>query len=353
MNINGVDYKTIWMEPDGIVKMIHQNELPFRFRLFNSGDYQTTISAIKDMIVRGAGAIGVAAGYAMAQAFLQAEKNDVAEGFILNAKIQIENSRPTARNLFYATQKVYEAGVNGGAAAAMKQSVLLAEEDLEMSEKIGSFGNELIEPGFKILTHCNAGSLAFVDNGSALAPIYQAHRQNKNIYVFVDETRPRSQGARLTAWELLQEGVPFDIIPDNAAAHFMQKGEINMAIVGADRIARNGDTANKIGTLEKAICAKHYGIPFYIAAPTSTFDLDCHTGKDIPIEERNQDEVLWQTGQTRHGNLNSVMVAAPGASARNPAFDVTPAALITGIITEFGVIKPSEENIVKLFKNKK
>jgi methylthioribose-1-phosphate isomerase len=348
MKVNGSDYRTIWMEPDGTVKMIHQNELPFRFRIFNSTDYSTTISAIRDMIVRGAGAIGVAAGFAMAQAFLQAEKEKKCADFILQAKAGIEHSRPTARNLFYATQKVFEAGLAGGADAAVFQAQQLAEEDMIMSAAIGQFGNELIRNNFKILTHCNAGRLAFVDHGSALAPIYEAHRSGKHVFVFVDETRPRSQGARLTAWELLQERIPFDIISDNAAGHFMKEGEIDIVITGADRIARNGDTANKIGTLEKAICAKYFGIPFYIAAPTPTFDLNCSSGIDIPIEERNTDEVLWQTGQTRHGNLNAVMVAAPGSTARNPAFDVTPAELITGIITEIGVIKPTGENITKL-----
>lgn len=348
MIVNGTDYRTVWMEEQGVVRMIHQNELPYRFRIFNSEDYRTTISAIKEMIVRGAGAIGVIGGFAMAQAFLEAEKKGHAQEFIMNAKEEIDASRPTARNLFYATQKVYDAGFKEGASSAVRMAQFLAEEDIRMSDAIGRYGNELINQGFRILTHCNAGRLAFVDNGSALAPVYEAFRQQKDIFVFVDETRPRSQGARLTAWELLQEGVPFDIIPDNAAAYYMAGGEVDMVIVGADRIARNGDVANKIGTLEKAICAFHYNIPFYVAAPGSTFDLNCSSGNDIPIEERHPDEVLWQTGLSRHGNLNSVMVAAPGATARNPAFDVTPASLITGIITEYGVIQPTEENITML-----
>jgi methylthioribose-1-phosphate isomerase len=348
MIVNGTDYPTVWMESSGDVRMIHQNELPFRFRIFNSGDYRTTVSAIKEMIVRGAGAIGVTAGFAMAQAFLEAGKNSYSSDWISEAKKAIDSSRPTARNLFYATQKVFEAGSEGGAEAAIQQAQNLWEEDLQMSKAIGIHGNELIRSGEKILTHCNAGRLAFVDNGSALAPIYEANRQHKHVYVFVDETRPRSQGARLTAWELLQEGIPFDIIADNAAAYFMARGEISMVIVGADRIAMNGDTANKIGTLEKAICASHFNVPFYVAAPTSTFDLECVDGNQIPVEERHQDEVLWQTGQTRHGNMNSVLVAAPGATARNPAFDITPASLITGIISEYGVIHPDSNNIKKL-----
>jgi len=348
MKVNSIEYRTVWMEADGVVKMIHQNELPFRFRIFHSDNYKTTAASISDMVVRGAGAIGVTAGFAMAQAFLQSEKEGHSSDFAAQAKTAIDASRPTARNLFYATQKVFEAGNRGGAAAAVAQAQFLAEEDLQMTKAIGQHGNALIPQKANILTHCNAGRLAFVDFGSALAPVYEAHSAGKQVYVFADETRPRSQGSRLTAWELMQAGVNFDIIPDNAAAYYMSKGEVDMVIVGADRIARNGDVANKIGTLEKAICARYFNIPFYVAAPSSTFDIDCANGGDIPIEERNADEVLWQTGQTRKGNLNSVMVAAPGATARNPAFDVTPAGLITGIITEYGVITPDEENIVKL-----
>jgi len=348
MKINGVDYLTVWMEQSGEVKMIHQNELPFRFRIFISEDYKTTVFAIKEMIVRGAGAIGVTAGFAMAQAFIEERRKNLTSEFTIQARDDIFSSRPTARNLFYAVEKVFEAGVKGGVDGAIAQAQLLAEQDLQMSKAIGEYGNQLIGHNSRILTHCNAGRLAFVDNGSALAPLYEAHKQQKNIYVFVDETRPRSQGARLTAWELLEEGVPFDIIPDNAAAHYMSKGDIDLVITGADRIALNGDTANKIGTLEKAICARYYNIPFYIAAPTSTFDSDCSSGLFIPIEERSPDEVLWQTGQTKHGNLNAVLTAAPGATAKNPAFDVTPASLITGIITEYGVIKANKESIEKI-----
>jgi methylthioribose-1-phosphate isomerase len=348
MKINDKEYRTLWMDEEGKVYMIHQNELPYRFRIFQSDNYTSTTSAIRDMIVRGAGAIGVAAGFAMAQAFVEFEKLGKQDVDVEQAKQHIESSRPTARNLFYATNAVFEAGMKGGGMQAMKYAQFLAEQDLQMTKAIGEYGNQLIEDGFRILTHCNAGRLAFVDYGSALSPIYMAHQSKKNVYVFVDETRPRSQGARLTAWELLHEGIPFDIIPDNAAAHFMGRGQVDMVIVGADRIARNGDVANKIGTLEKAICASHFNIPFYVAAPSSTFDLNCPSGNEIPIEERHQDEVLFQTGITKHGNLNQIQVAAPGATALNPAFDVTPAHLIKGIITEYGIIEPNEDNIVKL-----
>jgi S-methyl-5-thioribose-1-phosphate isomerase len=196
----------------------------------------------------------------------------------------------------------------------------------------------LIKDGARLETHCNAGWLAFVDYGSALSPIYQAQKKGKKLFVYVDETRPRGQGARLTAWELNNENVPHSVIADDAGAFLMLQGKIDLVIVGADRIAANGDVANKIGTLEKAICAKEFGIPFYVAAPTSTFDPACATGRDIPIEERSEDEVLYQTGITAKGSLEKILVASPGSHAINPAFDITPAKYITGIITEKGIV---------------
>ena len=212
------------------------------------------------------------------------------------------------------------------------------------------YGNELIKDGYKIETHCNAGWLALVDYGSALSPIYTAFENGKkNIFVYVDETRPRLQGMRLTAWELQQQGISHAIIPDNAGAFYMSKNEIDIMIVGADRIAANGDTANKIGTLEKAIAAKYYGIPFYVAAPSSTFDLNTKTGNEIIIEERDEDEVLYFYGKNKEGKLENVLLSNPGSKAKNPAFDVTPAGLITGFITEKGIIKPNNEEIEKLF----
>jgi methylthioribose-1-phosphate isomerase len=214
---------------------------------------------------------------------------------------------------------------------------------------IGVYGNELIKDGFTIETHCNAGWLALVDYGSALSPIYAAHNSGKNIHVLVDETRPRSQGARLTAWELNKAGVPHTIIPDNAGAHYMSQGKVDIMIVGADRIAANGDTANKIGTLEKAIAAKYYSIPFYIAAPISTIDLDTPNGKGIPIEERAEEEVIYSYGRDNNGNFHTILTASPGSKASNPAFDITPAELITGIITEKGIVKPDVKSIKKLF----
>lgn len=335
MKVNNVHYKTIWIESSEVL-MIDQNKLPFEFSIHRCYDYKATCQAIKDMTVRGAGAIGAAAGFAMAQAFMG---NTDAE----TARREIISTRPTARDLFYAVEKVYAAGLQS-ASNALQAALEIALENENAGKAIGILGNELIKPGARILTHCNAGWLAFVDNGSALAPIYEAHHAGKNIHVYADETRPRGQGARLTAWELHNEGVPHTIIADNAAALLMSKGMIDMVITGADRIAANGDAANKIGTLEKAILAKHYGIPFYIAAPSSTIDMNTLTGNDIIIEERSQDEVLRQTGMDENGNMHTVLVASPGSQAFNPAFDVTPAELITAFITEIGILSSVELN---------
>lgn len=347
MNVQGKNYKTVWFKGTTVF-LIEQNLLPFDFKIHESKTYKETCVAIKTMIVRGAGAIGATAGYAMAQAVLEAPA-DAFEEFILQAKNEIENTRPTAQNLFYATNRVYNNALISKE-KAIEEAHKIADDDAMASKKIGEFGNSLIQNNIGILTHCNAGWLAFVDYGTALSPIYEAHQSAKNIFVYVDETRPRSQGARLTAWELYNENVPHAIIPDNAAAHYMQQGKIDMVITGADRIARNGDTANKIGTLEKAIAAHTFGIPFYVAAPFSTFDAACQSGKDIPIEERSMDEVLYQKGLDRNRKLHEILVASPGSGALNPAFDVTPAKYITGFITEKGIFTPNE--IGKQFNHK-
>lgn len=345
MKVNNQHFETIWM--DGInVHMIEQNLLPFDFQIYTSENYLTTCHAIKTMIVRGAGAIGAAAGFAMAQAALEANEADYLN-YIQQARHDIEATRPTARNLFAATEKVFNAAMKGKNEAVIAAREV-ADKDKADSRKIGELGNELIKDGYRIETHCNAGWLAFVDHGTALAPIYLANNSGKNIFVYVDETRPRSQGARLTAWELRNENIPHSIIPDNAGAHLMSKGLIDMVIVGADRIAANGDVANKIGTLEKAITASFYKVPFYVAAPLSTFDFDCASGHEIPIEEREEEEVLYQTGLNSKGITEKIMVASPGSGAINPAFDVTPGHLIAGIITEKGIIKPDAQSIAKL-----
>jgi S-methyl-5-thioribose-1-phosphate isomerase len=328
------------------VYFIEQNLLPFQFIIGEAPTYRDSCEVIKTMRVRGAGAIGALAGFAMAQACNEANSVNY-ESFIIQARKEIELTRPTARNLFYATEKVFLAGLVSPLNAA-KEAQKIANKDAADSMKIGEFGSELLKENARVLTHCNAGWLAFVDFGTALSPLYFVHKNGKKLFVYVDETRPRSQGARLTAWELNNAAIPHAIIPDNAAAYYMSLGKIDLVITGADRIAANGDTANKIGTLEKAIIAREYKIPFYIAAPTSTIDRNCLSGKGIKIEERSQDEVLFQEGPDNTGKIHRIRVSSPGSMALNPGFDVTPAKYITGIITEKGIIQPSKSNIINL-----
>jgi methylthioribose-1-phosphate isomerase len=328
------------------VYFIEQNLLPFQFVIGEAPTYRDSSEVIKTMRVRGAGAIGALAGFAMAQACNEANSVNY-ESFITRARKEIEQTRPTARNLFYATEKVFLSGLISPLNAS-KEAQKIASQDAADSMKIGEYGLDLLNEGSRILTHCNAGWLAFVDFGTALSPIYLAHKNGKKLFVYVDETRPRGQGARLTAWELDNAAIPHAIIPDNAAAHYMSLGKIDLVITGADRIAANGDTANKIGTLGKAIIAREFKIPFYIAAPTSTIDMNCSSGKGIKIEERSQDEVLFQDGPDNTGKMHRIRVSSPGSMALNPGFDVTPAKYITGIITEKGIIQPSKSNIINL-----
>lgn len=341
MKVAGKDFLTVRFD-EGVVYLIDQNQLPFAFAIHKCFSCEDTCSAIRDMTVRGAGAIGAAAGFAMAQAY-------IADDDPLSAAERIKATRPTARDLFFAVDRVYSAG-QISVQAAVDEAQRLARVNVEAAMSIGRFGEPLISDGARVLTHCNAGWLGFVDYGSALSPVYMAHRGGKQVFVYADETRPRSQGARLTAWELANEGIEHTIVPDNAGAYLMSKGLIDLVIVGADRIAANGDVANKIGTFEKAILAKHFGIPFFVAAPGSTFDLDTPTGSDIIIEERNADEVHYQTGPDADGRIRTVRVTNPGSQAFNPAFDVTPAEFITGIITEKGIIKPEIGKIASLFR---
>jgi methylthioribose-1-phosphate isomerase len=345
LKVEGIDYRTVWMEGSSVY-FIEQNLLPFEFVIGEAPGYKESCEVIRTMRVRGAGAIGAMAGFAMAQACNEANSVNY-ESFILHARKEIEHTRPTARNLFYATEKVFMAGLISPLNAT-KEAQKIAGKDAADSMKIGEYGSKLLDDGSQILTHCNAGWLAFVDFGTALSPVYLAHNSGKKLFVYVDETRPRSQGSRLTAWELNNANIPHAIIPDNAAAHFMSMGKIDIVITGADRIAANGDTANKIGTLEKAIIAHAYKIPFYIAAPTSTFDMNCISGKGIKIEERSQDEVLFQEGPDNTGKIHRIRVSSPGSSALNPAFDITPAKYITGFITEKGIIHPTKSNIINL-----
>jgi len=346
MQVQGKHYRTVWME-GATVKLINQLLLPHKFEIAALETHKDTARVIKDMTVRGAGAIGVSAGYAMAQAFIESDDSKYLE----EAKKHIESTRPTAQNLFYATNRVFNSAKKSKNPkdVAIAEAQKIADEDAENCKKIGEYGSALIKDGAKIETHCNAGWLAFCDWGSALSPIYFAKRQGKKVFVYVDETRPRLQGMLLTSWELGNEGIEHKIIPDDAGAYFMSKG-IDMMIVGADRIAANGDAANKIGTFEKAIVAREFGVPFYVAAPTTTIDMKCKSGKDIPIEERGEEEVLSVSGIDENGNARKVRIAPSGSHALNPAFDVTPAKYIAGIITEKGIVKPNKSDIKRLFE---
>jgi methylthioribose-1-phosphate isomerase len=301
-------------------------------------NHKEMAEAIKVMRVRGAPAIGVSAGFGLALASLE-YKGQSKKGilkYLKNAKERLAKTRPTAVNLFWALERVMKAA-KGESAKEIRESVVaeakrMWEEDIETNKKIGKNGAKLIKDGYNIETHCNAGSLATVYYGTALAPIYTAYEQGKKIHVWVDETRPRLQGARLTVWELQKAGVPCTLITDNMAGHIISKGMVDMVIVGADRIAGNGDTANKIGTYMLALSAKENRVPFYVAAPFSTVDKSLKSGKEIPIEERDKGEVV----EIRGKNISTAR------QAKNFAFDVTPAKYIKGIITEKGIFKPSK-----------
>jgi translation initiation factor eIF-2B subunit alpha/methylthioribose-1-phosphate isomerase len=317
------ELKTVWLE-DGMVKLIDQRYLPFDLRIYEAKNAEEVAVAIEDMVVRGAPAIGATAAYGIAQAGLQ--------GLDLNAVgDRFRKTRPTGHDLFVAIDYMMKAGANGTDLVTAAERY--AQEDIDRCRKIGEHGAKLIRNGTRILTHCNAGALAAVDYGTVMAPMRTAKEQGRRFFVYVDETRPRLQGARLTSWELLQEGIDHAIITDGAAAHFLGRGEVDLVLIGADRIAANGDTANKIGTYGKAVVARENDVPFYVAAPTSTIDFTLASGAKIPIEERSPQEVLHLDGQP---------IAPKESPARNPAFDVTPAKYITGIITELGIRKPAQ-----------
>ena len=342
------------------VKLIEQRLLPHEFKIVATQNFRETAAAITDMVVRGAGAIGATAAYGLAQG-ARAFRGADAEKFsrhVAQVFKTLAEARPTAVDPVNAMNDVLRA-MQRGDSVAEKQSIALAaaeefaNEDARHCREIGAHGIQLIRNGMRVLTHCNAGWLAFVDVGSATAPMYAAQAAGRKFHVFCDETRPRSQGATLTAWELAQQGISHQIIADNAAGHLMQRGEIDLVIVGSDRtLGRTGEVANKIGTYTKAVLAKRHGIPFYVAIPLSTIDWNLKRGFDIPIEDRHESEVLgaWGIGQSlkskgeslKLGKRTYVRVANPGSGARNPGFDVTPAELITGIITPMGIFKPAE-----------
>jgi len=342
------------------VRLIEQRLLPHTFQLVSALNFQETARAIQDMVVRGAGAIGATAAYGLAQGARAFRGRDLAKflGHVERVCDTLKAARPTAVDPFNAIKFVRQA-MRAGQTVEEQQALALAaaeefaDEDVRHCEDIGRHGAKLIRNGMNILTHCNAGWLAFVDVGSATAPIYAAQAQGRKFHVYCDETRPRSQGATLTAWELAQQKISHQVIADNAAGHLMQRGKIDLVIVGSDRtLGRTGEVANKIGTYTKAVLARRHGIPFYVAIPLSTIDWNLKSGFDIPIEERHESEVLgaWgvvanpksATRKPRSARPLYVRVANPTSGALNPGFDVTPAELITGIITPMGILKPRQ-----------
>ncbi len=328
---------------DGKVRMIDQRLLPAKFRLVEYTDYREVAQAIRTMVVRGAPAIGAAAAFGMALAVQQAAGQD-REPLLAALRAAADTlcaARPTAVNLSWAVARLLrraeaESDATAIPAALLAEAQALADEDVAINRRLGEHGATLIRDGDTIVHHCNTGALATVDYGTALGVIRTAHEQGKRIHVLVDETRPLLQGARLTAWELQQLGIPFTLIADNAAGHFMRTGRVNLVLVGADRVAVNGDVANKIGTYSLAVVAQANGVPFYPCVPTSTIDLSLPTGDAIPIEERSAEEI---TGILYQGRP----VAPDGVRVANPAFDVTPHRYITGIVTENGIAYPPFE----------
>lgn len=324
----------------GKVRMIDQQLLPTEFRLVEYENHREVAQAIQTMVIRGAPAIGAAAafGLALAARESQAEDQDELLRDLQGAAETLRSARPTAVNLSWAVARLLQRAESETDPAAIRDVLLqeaqaLADEDVEVNKQLGRHGAELVRDGDTILHHCNTGALATVDYGTALGVVRTAHEQGKGIHVLVDETRPRLQGARLTTWELQQLEIPFTLIADNAAGHFMRSGQVNLVLVGADRVAANGDVANKIGTYKLAVAAQANGIPFYPCVPTSTIDLSLSGGDEIPIEERPADEI---TELTYRGQP----IAPEGVKVANPAFDVTPHALVTGIVTENGIAYP-------------
>jgi methylthioribose-1-phosphate isomerase len=353
MNIDGVHHRTVRLDPNGTLFLINQPLLPHRFEFLETRTAEQTAHAITTMVTRGAGAIGATGAAGMAQAALNAADEGFFQTLAEKAEV-LRNTRPTAQNLFYGINAVLQAiegerdHLGRARQAAVHAAIAVADEDANGCEAIGQHGKHLLEDGFRVSTHCNAGWLAFVDWGSALSPVYAAHRDGKKITVWVDETRPRSQGARLTAFELGQEGVDHAVLVDGALGWMMGRGEVDCVIVGSDRIAANGDVANKIGTSMSALAARFHGVPFYVAAPTTTIDHDCPSGDQIPIEERDEKEVTFTWGWSDNGEFTRVRTTPKGTRARNPAFDVTPRAHVAGIITEKGVIEASPEGIASV-----
>lgn len=373
MNVHGRHYRTIWLRPsDGrTVEIIDQRALPHRFVIEKISTVTQMAAAISEMHVRGAGLIGASAGWGMhlaALAIFSNARSRTADARLAEAAALLKSTRPTAVNLAWAVDRQLAAIARGSTSRAKisiarETAALIADEDAAACRAIGGHGLPLIRrisrrkvgAPVNVLTHCNAGWLAFVDHGSATAPLYAAHDAGIAVHVWVDETRPRSQGAKLTAWELGQHGVPHTIIADNTGGHLMQRGMVDLVITGTDRTTRTGDVANKIGTYLKALAARDNRIPFYVALPSSSFDWKMRDGlREIPIEERGSEEVKFADGllvgaNGRTGRHAEVLIAPPESPAANYGFDVTPARLVTGLITERGLCRADEKSIVALF----
>jgi len=361
MKISGKHYRTIWRREDGTVEIIDQTKLPHRFETVVLRNVHDAAHAIKAMIVRGAPLIGATAAYGMALAM----REDAPDEALDRAHDLLLATRPTAVNLHWALARMRNHLRNRPreerAVLAWDEAARIADEDVETCRAIGEHGLQILREAaarksgrtLNALTHCNAGWLACVDWGTALAPLYMAHDAGIPLHVWVDETRPRNQGASLTAFELGAHGVPHTIIADNAGGHYMQAGEVDLCIVGTDRVTVNGDVANKIGTYLKALAAHDNAVPFYVALPSSTIDWALKSGRDIPIEERSSDELLKMTGRLPDGGVATVEIAAPGSPGANPAFDVTPSRLVTGFITERGVCAASTDGLLSLFPERK
>ncbi|MEI6279160.1 MAG: S-methyl-5-thioribose-1-phosphate isomerase [Verrucomicrobiota bacterium] len=362
MNVHGKPTRTIWLQDPAVVRIIDQRALPHGWVIEDLSTVEQVATAIRDMHVRGAGLIGAAAGFGMYLAAREAMTRPDAAAFLHEAGNLLKATRPTAVNLAWAVDRQMRAMSPASnpakrVAAALRTARAIADEDAAACRRIGGHGVKLIEKISRakrgapvhILTHCNAGWLAFVDFGSATAPIYAAHDRDIPVHVWVDETRPRSQGSKLTAWELGEHGVSHTVIADNVGGHLMQHGMVDLVIVGTDRTTRTGDVANKIGTYLKALAARDNGIPFYVALPSSSFDWTMRDGlKEIPIEERGSEEVKYADGLFEGRHLE-VLVAPAASPAANYGFDVTPARLVTGLITERGICGASEHEILALY----
>ena len=368
MKVNGKAFRTIWLKPgdEKVIQIIDQRFLPHQFIVEDLETVDQVATAIKDMHLRGAGLIGAAAAFGMYLATLEAPKNNSFTQHLLQAGEKLKSTRPTAVNLAWAVDRQLDAIGNANSIPEKIKVALavvkdIADEDAEYCRRIGGHGLKLIEEisrkkngdTVNILTHCNAGWLAFVDYGSATSAIYAAHDKGIKVHVWVDETRPRNQGASLTAWELSQQGVPNTVIVDNAGGHLMQHGMVDMVIVGSDRTTCAGDVANKIGTYLKALAAKDNNIPFYAALPSSSIDWQIEDGlKEIVIEERNANEVKFVEGFC-DGEIKRVLLTPENSRAANYGFDVTPARLVTGIITERGICEANKKSILSMFPEKK